>query len=199
MTFLGHNCTSEGLKPNPNKINTIKFYPRPINKDEVTRFNAMANYYRRFIPNFSTISQPLTNLRKKRIEFKWSAECENAFQEIKTRLISSPILAYPDFTKQFKVTVDASHLGCGGVISQDHDGHDSPISFISRTFKKGEKNKAIIEKELFAIHFALKTFRHYLYGQKFVVYTDHKPLIYLFKLKNPFIQINAHKNGSGGV
>lgn len=128
---------------------------------------------------------PLTNLRKKRIEFKWSNDCENAFQEIKSKLSSSPVLAYPDFTKQFKVTVDSSSYGCGGVLSQDNNGYDAPISFISRTFKKGEINKAIIEKELIAIHFALKTFRHYLYGQKFIVYTDHKPLIYLFKLKNP--------------
>lgn len=145
----------------------------------------MANYYRRFIPNFSTISYPLTYLRKKRVQFNWSNDCENAFQQIKKLLISSPILAYPDFTKQFKVVVDASQLGCGAIICQDHDGSDLPISFISRTFKKGETNKAIIEKELIAIHFALKTFRHYLYGQNFLVYTDHKPLIYLFKLKNP--------------
>lgn len=100
---------------------------------------------------------------------------------LKEKLTSTPILAYPDFSKQFKVTVDACQLGCGAVISQDFDGCDKPIAFISRTFKKGELNKAIIEKELLAIHFALKTFRHYLYGQKFVVYSDHKPLIYLFK------------------
>lgn len=185
VTFLGHNCTSDGLKPNPNKIATINKYPTPKNKDEVTRFHAMANYYRRFIPNFSTISYPLTYLRKKRVPFLWTNECENAFQQIKQILTSSPILTYPDFTKQFKVTVDASQMGCGAVISQEHDGCDLPISFISRTFKKGEINKAIIEKELLAIHFALKTFRHYLYGQKFVVFSDHKPLIYLFKLKNP--------------
>lgn len=185
VTFLGHKCTCDGLKPNPNKIETIIHYPRPINKEELTRFVAMANYYRRFIPNFSTIALPLTKLRKKRIKFTWSIECEKAFREIKNKLTSAPILAYPDFTKQFKVTVDSSSDGCGGVISQNNNGFDAPISFISRTFKKGEKNKAIIEKELLAIHFALKTFRHYLYGQKFVVFTDHKPLIYLFKLKNP--------------
>lgn len=185
VTFLGHNCTAQGLKPDPRKIATILHYPRPTNKEEVTRFHAMANYYRRFIQNFSSLTYPLTRLRKKRAIFKWSDICENAFQAIKKILISPPLLIYPDFTKQFRVTVDASHLGCGAVISQIHDGCDLPISFISRTFKKGEINKAIIEKELLAIHFALKSFRHYLYGQKFVVLTDHKPLIYLYKLKNP--------------
>lgn len=185
VTFLGHNCTSDGLKPDSKKLDTIHAYPRPENKDDVRRFVAFANYYRRFIKNFSIITYPLTSLLKKRVDFVWSENCEKSFQEIKTKLISTPILSYPDFTKQFKVTVDASHLGCGAVISQDQDGSDKPISFISRTFKNGEKNKAIIEKELIAIHFALQTFRPYLYGQKFIVYSDHKPLVYLFKLKNP--------------
>lgn len=127
VTFLGHICTSEGLKPDPSKISTIIHYPRPQNRDEVTRFHAIANYYRRFIPNFSTISQPLTYLRKKRVAFNWTSKCEDAFNEIKAKLISAPILAYPDFTKQFRVTVDASHQGCGAVISQDFDGNDLPI------------------------------------------------------------------------
>lgn len=185
VTFLGHNCTSEGLKPDSKKLAAVREYPRSTNKDEVRRFVAFANYYRRFIRNFSTITCVLTRLLRKRIKFEWSISCENAFRKIQTKLMSTPILSYPDFTKEFKVTVDASQLGCGAVISQDHNGEDKPIAFISRTFKKGEKNKAIIEKELLAIHFPLKTFRHYLYGQKFVVYSDHMPLIYLFKMQNP--------------
>lgn len=186
IIFLGHNCTADGLKPDPKKIEAVKKYPTPNDKDAVKRFVAFANYYRRFIANFSTITHPLTHLLKKRIEFKWTNECQLAFDTIKECLTSTPTLAYPDFKKQFRVTVDASNLGCGAVLSQiDDEGNDRPISFISRTFKKGELNKAIIEKELLAIHFALKSFRHYLYGQNFTVFSDHKPLIYLFKLKNP--------------
>lgn len=185
VTFLGHNCTADGLKPDPKKIASVMEYPQPKSKDDIKRFVAFANYYRRFIKNFSITTYPLTRLLKKRINFVWSQKCEDAFQEIKNSLMTTPILAYPDFSRPFKVTVDASHLGCGAVISQEIDGIDRPIQFISRTFKKGEINKAIIEKELLAIHFALKTFRPYLYGQKFVVHSDHKPLIYLFKLKNP--------------
>lgn len=89
VTFLGHNCTSDGLKPDPKKIATIFNFPTPTNKDEVRRFHAMANYYRRFISDFSGISFPLTNLRKKRVEFKWTDKCEFAFQEIKRRLIAN--------------------------------------------------------------------------------------------------------------
>lgn len=75
------------------------------------------------------------------MQFEWTESCESAFKKLKAKLISAPISAYPDFTKQFKVTVDASHQGCGAVISQDFDGNDLPISFISRTFKKGETHK----------------------------------------------------------
>lgn len=100
-------------------------------------------------------------------------------------LTSAPVLAYPDFSKPFKVTVDACDKACGAVLSQDHDGHDKPITYISRTFKKGEVNKPIIGKELLAIHFAVTVLRPYVYGHEFTVYSDHKPLLYLYKMKNP--------------
>lgn len=145
IIFLGHNCTADGLKVDPKKIAAVAKYPTPKDKDSVKRFVAFANYYRRFIANFSLITHPLTQLLKKRIEFKWSESCQFAFETIKGCLISTPTLAYPDFKKQFRVTVDASNLGCGAVLSQiDDQGNDRPISFISRTFKGGELNKAII-------------------------------------------------------
>lgn len=97
VTFLGHNCTSEGLKPDPKKIATVVEYPRPENKDEVRRFTAFANYYRRFIRNFSSITYPLTRLLKKRIAFNWNEICENAFQELKTKLMTTPIFVLPRF------------------------------------------------------------------------------------------------------
>lgn len=100
-------------------------------------------------------------------------------------LTSAPVWAYPNFSKPFKVTVDACDKACGAVLSQDHDGHDKPITYISRTFKKGEVNKPIIGKELLAIHFAVTVLRPYVYGHEFTVYSDHKPLLYLYKMKNP--------------
>lgn len=98
---------------------------------------------------------------------------------------SPPVLAYPDWTKEFIVTVDSSIFACGGVLSQIIDGHDRPISYISKTYKKGELNKAIIEKELLAIQFAITTLRPYLYGTKFTVRSDHRPLVYLYNMKDP--------------
>jgi len=183
--FLGHTCTADGIFPDPVKLHAVKNYPRPTNAEETKRFTAFANYYRRFIKNFSGIAQPLNALTKKRTDFNWTSECEQAFNTLKEILTSNPVLAYPDFSKPFKVTVDASQKACGAVLSQDHDGADKPIMYISRTFKKGELNKPIIEKELLAIHFAITVLRPYLYGNRFTVYSDHKPLIYMYKLKSP--------------
>lgn len=173
------------MLPDPNKLKTVEKYPRPTDKDAAKRFVAFANYYRRFIRNFADLARPITNLTRKSIQFKWSEECEEAFQKLKRALISPPILKYPDFEREFKVTVDASSLGCGGVLTQEYEGIDMPVTYVSKTFKKGELNKPVIEKELIAIHFAVTTLRPYLYGRKFIVKSDHKPLIYLYNLKNP--------------
>lgn len=183
--FLGHKCTDKGLMPDPTKILAVKKYPRPTDKNAIRRFVAFANYYRRFIKNFAALAQPLTKLTGKRIDFKWTTEQETAFETLKDKLINPPILKYPDFTKDFTVTVDASQFACGAVLSQTFDGNDLPITFMSRSFKKGELNKPIIEKELLAIHFAVTSLRPYLYGRKFLVKSDHKPLIFLYNLKNP--------------
>lgn len=185
VSFLGHKCTAEGLLPDPKKIAAVKNYPRPKDKAEIKRFVAFANYYRRFIRDFSGIVQPLTKLTSKRVEFCWTNAQEEAFQKIKQYLITPPILRYPDFSREFTVTVDASQYACGGVLSQNFDGEDLPITYISRTFKKGELNKPVIEKELLAIHYAVTTLRPYLYGRPFTVRSDHKPLIFLYNLKNP--------------
>lgn len=185
VTFLGHKCTTNGLLPDESKIMAVKKYPIPNDKDSAKRFIAFVNYYRRFIQNFAELARPITHLTKKRVDFVWTDECQTCFEKLKNAILSPQILKYPDFDKKFKVTVDASQYACGGVLTQEHDDIDHPITFISKTFKKGEINKSTIEKELLAIHFAITTFRPYLYGKHFTVLSDHKPLIYLYKLKNP--------------
>lgn len=110
---------------------------------------------------------------------------KKSFIELKRILSSPPLLQFPDFSKPFVVTVDASNFACGAVLSQNFDENDLPICYISRTFKKGEINKSTIEKELMAIHFAITQLRPYLFGRHFTVRSDHRPLIYLYKLKDP--------------
>lgn len=184
VTFLGHKCTAEGILPDDTKLKAVEKYPIPKNKDEVKRFVAFANYYRKFIPFFAEISLPLSNLTRKRIEFKWSDKEQQAFDRLKNALLSPMILQYPDFSKPFKITVDASNEACGGVLTQEYDGHDLPVAYFSRAFQKGERNKATIEKELLAIYHGITFFKPYIYGTKFTVNSDHKPLTFLFTMKN---------------
>lgn len=136
VQFLGHKCTQDGLKPDETKINVVEKYVRPKDKKETKRFTAFANYYRRFIPNFAAIAKPLNNLTGKMTPFVWTEECERSFEKLKHSLTHTPTLAYPDFTKKFRITVDASLTACGAYISQEIDGIDKPIAYISRTFKK---------------------------------------------------------------
>lgn len=183
--FLGHVCKENGIKPDSKKLEAVDKYPKPVDKESTRRFTAFANYYRRFIPHYAEIARPLNIIQKKNTPFIWSNECDESFEKLKILLKSLPVLAYPDWTKEFIVTVDSSIFACGEVLSQIIDGHDKPISYISKTYKKGELNKPIIEKELLAIHFAITTLRPYLYGTKFTVRSDHRPLVYLYNMKDP--------------
>lgn len=185
VTFLGHRCTPEGILPDETKIKSMKNYPIPHDKDAVKRFVAFANYYRKFIYNFAEIAQPLSDLTRKSTEFEWKEKHQKAFETLKNRLTNPQILKYPEFDREFIIKVDASSLGCAGVLLQEHNNIDMPVAYFSKSFQKGEKNKAIIEKELLAIYHSILAFRPYVYGKKFIVYTDHKPLIYLFSMKNP--------------
>ena len=110
VTFLGHKCTANGLLPDDSKITAVQNYTTPKSKDDVKRFVAFANYYRRFIPNFSNLAAPLNKLGSKKVEFVWDEKCEIAFNELKQSLISPKLLQYPDFSKQFIITVDASKI-----------------------------------------------------------------------------------------
>lgn len=185
VVYLGHLITSNGIKPDPGKFEAITKYPIPKNADDVRRFVAFCNYYRRFIKNFADIASCLNNLLKKNVKFEWTEECQVAFEKLKANLISPPILQYPDFEKPFVLTTDASDFALGAVLSQGTIGEDLPISYASKSLNRYEKNKPVIEKELLAIHWGIQFFRPYLYGRKFTVVTDHRPLISLFSHKNP--------------
>lgn len=185
VSFLGHTCTEHGIKPDSKKLHAIENYPKPTDKESTKRFAAFANYYRRFIKDFADIVRPLNRITRKKTHFEWTNECDLAFYTIRDILKSPTVLAYPDFSKPFRVTVDASTFACGAVLSQLHGDEDRPIAYISKAFKKGELNKPIIEKELMAIHFAITSFRPYIYGTQFDVMSDHRPLVYLYGLNDP--------------
>lgn len=184
ILYLGHVISSEGILPDPEKINTVKNYPRPNNSDELKRFVAFVNYYRKFIKNFAQIAHPLNALSKKNVPFNWNGKCQKSFEILKEKIISPPILQYPDFSEenQFIIQTDASNYAIGSILSNKNG---RPIAFASRSLNKAEKNYPVIEKELLAIVWAVKYFRPYLYGRYFKIQTDHRPLIYLFNMKDP--------------
>lgn len=182
VQFLGHVITPEGIKPNPSKIIAVQEYPLPKTTKEIRAFLGLVGYYRRFIQNFAKIVSPFTRCLKKNTKIDTAdREYQEAFRKCKELLTNAPILVYPDFTKTFHVTTDASNVALGGVLSQNNH----PIAFYSRTLNSAERNYSTIEKELWAIVETIKHFRPYLYGKKFIIETDHRPLTWLFSLKDP--------------
>lgn len=185
LCYLGHIITPNGIKPDPKKTEAVVNYPTPANTKDVKAFLGFVGYYRRFIPNFSHISEPLNKLLRKRAEFKWDEFCFEAFSKLKNSLISLPILQYPDFEKTFTITCDASDVAIGSVLSQSVNSSDLPIAYASRVLNNAERNYSSIEKELLAVVWSVERFRPYVFGRHFWIITDHKPLVWLCSMKNP--------------
>ncbi|GJU84458.1 reverse transcriptase domain-containing protein [Tanacetum coccineum] len=163
----------------PSKIEAVKNWKTPTTPSEIRSFLGLAGYYRRFIANFSKITKPLTSLTQKNQKYVWGVEQEEAFQTLKNNLCDAPILTLPDGVEDFVVYYDASNQGLGCVLMQ----RSKVIAYASRQLKTHEKNYTTHDLELGAVVFALKTWRHYLYGTKSVIYTDHKSLQHIFDQK----------------
>lgn len=181
VAFLGHLVTQDGIKPNPEKISVMKQYPIPISQKEIKQYLGLAGFYRKFIKDFSKIAYPITRCLKKGAKIDINDPYKDSFEQLKVLLTNAPVLAYPDFTQQFTLTTDASNIAIGSVLSQK--GH--PIAYHSRTLNPAERNYSTIEKELLSIVDSCKHFRPYLWGQKFIIESDHRPLQWLFSLKDP--------------
>jgi hypothetical protein len=176
VSFLGHLISGNGISVDPAKVEAVLKWKQPENITEIRSFLGLAGYYRRFIQNFSRIAYPLTQLTKKGIPFKWDQACEASFQLLKDKLTSAPVLTLPIEGEEFEVYTDASGTGLGCVLMQQR----KVIAYASRQLKTHEKNYPTHDLELAAVVFALKLWRHYLYGVKFCVFSDHQSLKYLF-------------------
>ncbi|KAL0553926.1 hypothetical protein IC582_007830 [Cucumis melo] len=179
VTFLGHVVSSEGVSVDPAKIEAVTNWPRPSTVSEIRSFLGLAGYYRRFVEDFSRIASPLTQLTRKGTPFVWSPACERSFQELKQKLVTAPVLTVPDGSGNFVIYSDASKKGLGCVLMQQ----DKVVAYASRQLKTHEQNYPTHDLELAAVVFALKIWRHYLYGEKIQIYTDHKSLKYFFTQK----------------
>lgn len=185
IVYLGHKISENGVAPNNEKIKAVMDYPIPKSPKQIKQFLGLIGYYRRFVKDFAKIAKPLTLLLKKDAQFQWLSHQQEAFEQFKRILTSEPILQFPDFNKPFVLTTDASNYAIGAVLSQGEIGKDLPIAYASRTLSKSEVNYSTTEKELLAIVWGTKHFRPYLFGKKFFIITDHKPLTWLFNCKDP--------------
>lgn len=167
----------------------MKDFPTPRNLKNIKQFLGPARYYRCFIPNFSKVAEPLTELLKKNRQFIWADAQARSFQHLRNALCNEPILQYPDYTKTFLLTTDASGIAVGGILSQGPANKDLPIAYTSRLLNSAEQNYSTIEKELLAIVYCMQHFRPYLYEKKFQLITDHKPLVWLHSVKDPMSRL----------
>ena len=189
VEFLGHVISEDGIRTDPKKTECVRTWPEPTNVKEMRSFLGFCSYYRRFIFRFSEIAKPLHKLTQKDIRFKWTKECQDAFQTLKLKLVNAPVLAHPDFNQGFILDVDACDQSIGAVISQKINGEEHAIGFASRTLTKTERAYCVTRKELLALVTFVKHFKHYLYGKRFLVRTDHSSLRWLMNFKNPEGQI----------
>ena len=175
VSFLGHIVSKEGIRVDPKKIEVVVEWKPPRNVTEVRSFLGLAGYYRRFVKGFSMITAPMTKLRQKNVKFEWGEECQRIFDKLKAFLTEAPVLTQPTCGKEYVIFSDASLNGLGCVLMQE----GKVVAYASRQLKPHEKNYPTHDLELAAILFALKIWRHYLYGEKCFIYTDHKSLKYL--------------------
>ena len=187
LNFLGHIISRNGVEVDPEKTKAMSEFPTPKSQTQVRRFLGMANYYRRFIKDYSKIATPLYALLKSTCNKKlqWTEECEQAFQTLKAMLLSTPVLAYPDPLKHFILTCDASDTAVGYVLGQvDDDNKEHVIAYGGKALSADEKKFTTTEKECLAVLYGINAYRPYLAHSKFTVVTDHKALVWLQSAKH---------------
>jgi transposase InsO family protein len=186
LQALGHSISNLGIGTADGTIQAVKEFPRPNNVKELQRFLGLCVYYRKFVQGFSVIAGPLYNLLKNDVKYKWDESCQAAFDSLKEKLTTAPVLAHPNYEKPFLLYTDASIEGLGCVLAQqDEEGKEHPIIYLSRSLSPAEKNYAITELECLAIVWSIKKLHPYIDGIKFTLITDHSALQWLFDFKGP--------------
>ncbi|XP_063635087.1 uncharacterized protein K02A2.6-like [Cydia splendana] len=190
VTYLGFVISKEGVHTCPDKLEAIEKVSVPRNTTELRSFLGLVMYYAKFVPNISSLLAPLYNLLRKDVKYYWDSSCENAFNQVKGMLMSSEVLAHYSPELHLVLTCDASSVGVGAVISHlipdgtsgngTEGARERPIAYASRSLNKAERGYSQIEKEALGIIFGIKKFHQYLFGRKFILRTDHKPLVTIF-------------------
>ena len=186
LECLGYRIDETGIYPVEAKVKAVQEAPAPTNVTELKAYLGLLNFYGKFLPNLSTELEPLYQLLRKNQRWKWNEEQIQAFQRSKILLQSATVLVHYDQKKKLTLSCDASPYGIGAVLAHEMpDGSERPIAFASRTLTSAEKKYSQLDKEGLAIVFAVKKFHQFLYGRHFTIYTDHKPLLGIFKSEKP--------------
>ena len=208
VQYLGHLVSGKGIKPLPEKLESVKNMPAPTTPKEIKQFLGLVGYYRKFIPRFADIAKPMTNLTKQDVSFEWTLQCQASFEMLKDALITSPILKYPDPNKPYTLFTDASKYAWACILTQEHehkkDGKifkiNHLITFASGLFKGSQLNWAALTKEAFAIYSFIKKLSYYLEDAEIILRSDHLPLKKLLqkntlntKVNNWAIEISPYK------
>ena len=184
VQYLGHLISGKGIEPVPEKLESIKNMPSPTTPKEVKQFLGLIGYYRKFIPKFSDVARPLTNLTKKDVPFEWTPDCQQTFQLLKDLLMAEPILKYPDPNKPYVLYTDASKYAWSCVLTQEYEYEDEgklkkihhPITYASGLFKGSQINWATLTKEAYAIYRSVRKLTYYLEDADVLLRSDHLPL-----------------------
>ena len=174
LEYLGHIISDVGVATDPSKIEAMLKWPEPTTVTKLRGFLGLTGYYRKFVHHYGLIAQPLTQLLKKK-QFHWSPEAQQAFDQLKQAMTTTPVLALPNFTEPFVVETDRSDVGIGAVLMQ----HGQPVAYLSKAVAKHHKQLSIYEKEFLALIMVVEKWRQYLQHQEFTIRTDHKSLNYL--------------------
>jgi len=179
VAFLGHIASEDGVSTDPEKVRAITDWPTPENLREVRSFVGLCCYYRRFVEGFAKISAPVHAMTKKRETFRWTPECQEAFDHLKVVLTSAPVLAMLDEESPFLLGVDAAQTSIGAVLSHRQQSVEKVVAYASSKLSKCEIKYCVTRKELLAVVYFVKYFKHYMQGRRFKVRTDHAALQWL--------------------
>jgi hypothetical protein len=183
LKILGHIVSATGISTDPEKVKAVIDFPQPKDLKNVQSFVGLCSYYRKFIRNFATVARPLTDLTKKDRPFIWGTEQQASFDELKTLMTTTVILAFPEYDLPMEIHADACGYGLGCVLLQTINGAERPLAYASRILSDCENNYSVTEKECLAIIWALKKFRSIIWGCEIKVVTDHHALCWLLSKK----------------
>ena len=196
MSFYGNRrycpwahdfCSRAGSRPN--KVSIIKNLMPPTTVKGIRSFLGHAGFYRIFIRDFSKIARPLYRLLEKDVKFKFDESCQRSFEEIRSKLVEAPIIAKPDWDKEFEIMCDASDYGMGAVLGQRSDKMFKAIYYANKTFNEAQENYSTTEKEMLAIVSACEKFRPYILGSHVIIHTDHAEIKYLMAKKEAKLRL----------